>query len=104
MRLSRLIAAGLILAFVGAMPPGACVHTRPESGNNADGTPRFADPDASTEKMTDQQHSSGVFFGGSANRSGYPASDIGSSSRPMPSGAQIGAGDHGFNNYTRYGR
>jgi len=104
MRLSRLIAAGLILAFVGAMPPAHAFTLDSESGNNADGTPRFADPDASTEKMTDQQHSSGVFFGGSSNRSGYPASDIGSSSRPMPSGAQIGAGDHGFNNYTRYGR
>ena len=105
MRLSRLVAAALLLAVVGATPQAHAFTLDSQSANNADGSPRFSDPDESAEKATDQSRPSGFFFGGGSGRQSGPfGSDADADRSPMPSAAQIGAGDHGFNNYSGFGR
>lgn len=99
MRLSSLVAAVLLLGGIGAAS-GACAFTyENQSGDVSGSQPQFGD----SEQRNNGTSGSSVFLGirpSSSDRYNYdPSYDP----RPLPSGAQIGAGDHGFNNNARYG-
>ncbi len=101
MRLSLFGAAALLLAVVSVVPKAQAFTVDDPSGNTSNGTPRFTDPDARDEKLADPSGSSSVFFGGRsspADRYGYDPTF----NAPLPRGAQIGGGEHGFDNFSRY--
>lgn len=100
MRLSRVFAAALLLAAVSAVQQAQAFTLDDQSANNSDGTPRFADPDEQGEAMANPSGFSTFSFGG---QSGSSDDSFAIGNQSLPSSAQLGAGDHGFNNFTQYG-
>ena len=89
-----------ILAVAVIAAPGARAFTFDnQGGNNSDGTPRFTDPDEGIDRFVDP----------SASPSARSRRDLIDPWRnpdrltPIPNGAQIGAGEYGFGNNSRYG-
>jgi hypothetical protein len=104
MRFGLLMASMAVAAVVAGGSAAHAFTFENQDGNTSDGTPRFSDPDQAAERMTEPSASTGsgssrVYFGGSGspgNRLDDPTYDR---SRPLPGGAQIGAGGQGFGNY-----
>ena len=96
----RLAMSAAIIALAVMAAPGARAFTFDnQAGNNSDGTPRFTDPDESVDRFVDP----------SASASSRSRRDLLDPWRnpdrlpPIPSGAQLGAGEHGFGNNSRFG-
>lgn len=104
MRLSRILAAALLVGSVGAIQQAAAFSLDDQSANNGDGSPRFADPDEQGEAMTNPSGHSSFSLSGHSSSSGPYGSNADIAGQSVPSSAQLGAGDHGFNNVSHYGR
>lgn len=97
MRLAML-AAIYALAVV-AVPDARAFTLESPGGSSADQTPRFTDPDESTQHLIDPSVST-------SSRSRLDPLDRWRNPDrlpPIPEGARIGAGEHGFGNNSRYG-
>lgn len=100
MRSSFLLAAVLLWGAIGAVGEAAAFTYENQAGDVSGSQQQFGDAGPSSGSTS----GTSVFLGTRPNygRDRYNY-DPTYEPRPLPRGAQIGAGDHGFNNSTRYG-
>lgn len=102
MRLSPIVVALLVLG--GVVGEARAFTYENERGDVSGSSPRFVDPAERSDPATEPS-ATAPFSLRSRDPSdrrdpyGYDPTYI---ERPLPPGARIGAGDHGFDNYNRY--